>query len=609
MDTFIGSFHSEDILNRLSHPPAPQSRMHGRLYASGACSVHASHGRHIALFGEVYNIAAIAEEQGFIFASAAQSFLELFIRDIRLIKKLDGEFTAIIFADDRCSIIRDRHGASLQVYYTGDLFCSNVFDLKKSRDFTPEMDRSSLATFLAYGYVPAPRTALKGIAKLAPGSLLEWKQGKATVSSLYSFEEFSSSVDKSIRMEDAAAELERLHRQSIQQRIRGKNSIGLLVSGGYDSGGNLHALRQLYNGRISTFSVGFKDNPLSELPLAQKLAEAYSTDHTVYELDGSEIASLPDAVAALGDPFQENGLMVNYVVQRMVAKNRPEILLGGDGNDQLYGVALRELAIFFLISRMGLMPALRAASSLLQANIFDRDNFLFKFRFQGHKISHILENDRFGLNGPQQASLLRDTVPYTAPSSPVQSCSTFDELCLVKQYYVDLAQIVNEVIVFKASRIAALFGNQLSFPYLSTDIYDFLKTLPRELKARGDLKTLVRGRGSAKYLHKQYLQNCLPREITHRKKQGGFAPLAIFFRDLHQRKNLFAYIRGSRFVAEFAHADRVEQFLRRYDAAVDTTPYWFWNRQTKTNQLCNLLVICIWWEMMKGDAARVPVIT
>ena len=467
------------------------------------------------------------------------------------------------------------------------------------------MNQSSLATFLAYGYIPSPQSAIKGVSKLTAGSMLVWENGEITVIPLYTFEEFKSNINHTIQIEDASIEFERLHQDAIKNRIDGKNSIGLFLSGGYDSGGNIHALRQIYSGDVSSFSIGFKNNPWSELPLAQKLADVYATNHHAYEIDGSEIAFLPDIVAEMGDPFQESGLMINYLVNKLVSNNRPEVILGGDGNDQHFGVAMRELAMFYKISKMGLMPALKMATSVLQSNIFDKDNFLFKLRFQGHKISHILENDRFGYNNPQQKQMLKNFHPYKAPASPIQYNADFDQLCLIKQYYIDLAQIVNEVILFKGSKMAAQFGNQLSFPYMSTDIYNFLKTIPRFIKTKGNVDEISKGKGSAKYLHKYYLKPHLPSEITDRKKQGGFAPLPVFFKDADQRKKTFSFIMDSKFVADFTNVDIVNQILKDYSEISNTNPYWFWNRQTKATQVWNLLVISIWWELIKDNTNQI----
>jgi len=599
MSRFIGCFNNKNIQDEFLTVSDSYNQINTGLLANGKYNVYLQEEVSVLLFGNLYNAQAVAFEAGISnTTSDAHIFLELVKKDVQLIKKLDGEFTAILIFPKKTVIIRDRHGASLQVYYTQNLFCSNIFLLKQASKFSIELNQESLSTFMAYGYIPSPVTALKGVSKLTAGTMLVIENGLSKTIALYNFDDFKSDINKEKKIEEAAIEFEELHQKAIKDRIKDKKTIGLFLSGGYDSGGNVHALRQVYQGDLSSYSIGFKDNPWSELPLAKKLSDVYQTNHTDFEIDGSEIKYLPEIVAEMGDPFQESGLMINYLVNKLVSNNRPDIILGGDGNDQHFGVAMRELGIFYKISKMGMMPMLRGATSILQSNIFDRDNFLFKLRFQGHKISHILENDRFGFNNQQLKTLLKEFAPYCPPASPIQSASSFDDLCLIKQFNLDIAHIVNEVILFKGSKMASLFDNNLSFPYMSTDIYNYLRTMPRELKTKGDQKSISKGLGVAKYIHKYYLKPHLPSEITDRKKQGGFAPLPVFFNNKQQRDKIFNYILSSKFVVDFTNQDEVSKLLLIYSNANDQEPYWFWNRQTKATQVWNLLVISIWWDLM-----------
>lgn len=48
--------------------------------------------------------------------------------------------------------------------------------------------------------------------------------------------------------------------------------------------------------------------------------------------------------------------MVNYAVMRLIGKEKPDVILGGDGNDQYFGTSGREVALHYLISRYGMKP-------------------------------------------------------------------------------------------------------------------------------------------------------------------------------------------------------------------------------------------------------------
>ena len=142
---------------------------------------------------------------------------------------------------------------------------------------------------------------------------------------------------------------------------------------------------------------------------------------------------------------------------------------------------------------------------------------------------------------------------------------------------------------------------------MNTDIYYFLQTIPRELKCKGSLKELAKGKGITKFLHKNYLKSKLPAEITDRKKQGGFAPLPIFFKDETQRKKLADFISNSDAAKELFSEKYIENFFAAYDSYVKSEGYWFWYKQVKAFQFFNLLVLTIWWEIFINNKSATEV--
>ena len=50
----------------------------------------------------------------------------------------------------------------------------------------------------------------------------------------------------------------------------------------------------------------------------------------------------------------------------------------------------------------------------------------------------------------------------------------------------DLETTINRVILFKASRMARMFGNNLVFPFMDMELFRFLQELPVSLKCKGD---------------------------------------------------------------------------------------------------------------------------
>jgi asparagine synthase (glutamine-hydrolysing) len=132
---------------------------------------------------------------------------------------------------------------------------------------------------------------------------------------------------------------------------------------------------------------------------------------------------------------------------------------------------------------------------------------------------------------------------------------------------------------------------------MSTGLYQWIEQLPRNLKCKGSVKDLAKGRGTSKFLHKNYLKDKLPKAITQRKKQGGFAPLSLFFKDEVQRKKIFNYIEHSDAVKTLFMPGKISNFLNQYQNQTNTPAYWFWYQQLNAFQLFNILVLCVWWEI------------
>lgn len=519
---------------------------------------------------------------------------------------MDGSFTFIIREGGKTVIARDHHGTGPQVYYTGNGFASSLGELLRSRECPKEVDGEALALFMGSGYIPAGRSAFRGIKKLEAGSALVFDKGKITVTRLFDtsgIEPVPMPGNPTEALETFSERYGELHARSIRRRIGDCRNVGILLSGGYDSGCNLAALRQQYDGTIRSYSVGFKGDGWSELPLARCMADAFGTEHRQYEIDGSEIAALPEIVQAMGDPFVEGGLMVNYAAMRMIGEKKADIILGGDGSDQYFGTSGREVAIRYLAGRYGMKPLLTLACKTLDNDMLSRYDKAYRLRFHLDKILHVMEGDRFGFDPRELKKLLRQPQWTTQPETIEADTRSFGHLYTQHAYRTDIEKTIDQVILFKASRMAALFGNRMAFPYMDLELYGFLQKLPVGFKCRGkSALQIARGRCTAKFLLKHHYRPLLPEAITSKKKQGGFAPMPVFFSDKAQRDRLGEFIMESAVTREFLKRDAVERFIAAYDAEARQTGRWFWYRQNRAIQYFNLLTLSVWWELyVKGN--------
>ena len=468
--------------------------------------------------------------------------------------------------------------------------------LQKTDGFITEPDCQALADFLSIGYISTPSSSLKGVNKLGAGEMLVYRNGQSITRQLYPTD-YILPVQNDKSLDELAEQYGTLHIEAIKKRIGKNSTIGILLSGGYDSGCNLVALRKIYSGYIHSYSIGFKGDTWTELPLARCMSETFGTIHTEYEIDGSEITALPDIVDFLGDPFVEGGLMVNYTVMKLIGHNKPDVILGGDGSDQYFGTSGREIALHYLISKYKVAPVFGLIYRLLSQPGFDKNNSLYRIRFHLDKILSILKGDLFGFPDFRLKTMLQDRSLIRSGERMTSDLRSFEHLYLQHAYKTDVEKIINQVILFKASRMADMFDNSMAFPYMDSDIYNFLQQLPVYYKCKGrNVIDIAKGHATAKYLLKYHYKQMLPEVITSKKKQGGFAPMPLFFKNDKQRARIADFIMASSVTRDFLKRDAVDRFIKQYDQDVNENGNWFWYKQSKAIQYFNLYTLALWWE-------------
>lgn len=592
-----------------------------------------SYNLRLFFYGTLYNKDTLHAKADDTFAHLAA---DAFLSD-KLVgfSRLDGSFTIIYFSENECGVVRDMHGTHYSVYFKrdGEFATSFAYFLQNADTFP--IDKKVLSHALQRGLTPASTSVSLDIYRLEAGCHLQLGNEyqmlsmlKDTGAGLNSIEEvkafspmiydackgavnaviplpndieadaYRPVVEKNPDVEAYSQRYGELHRQAIYRRIGNSSRVGILLSGGYDSGSNLAALRQIYDGEIDSYSIGFKGDTWTELPMARLMSDTFGTRHHEYEIDGTEINALPDIVRFLNEPFVEGGLMVNYCAMRMIGDDKPQVILGGDGSDQYFGTSAREIALHYIAARTGISPLLRGLNNFLNSRTFAADSKLPRINFHLDKILHIMEGERFGFSDNDMCKLLQypgdDFEVFPTPQSDIRS---FAHLYTQHALVSDLKIVIDRVILYKASRMAQMFGNNLTFPFMDLELYRFLKELPVNLKCKGDnVWKIARGQFVSKYLLKHHYKPLLPEAITAKKKQGGFAPMPLFFCNAMRRAHLKDFILSSSIYDDYLNRDSVEQFLNSYDREASQQSSWFWLRQNRALQYFNLLTLVTWWE-------------
>jgi len=511
-------------------------------------------GRHVIVFnGEVYNFRELRDEltaQGVVFRGGSDT--EAVIEAIEAwgleaaVRRFVGMFAFALWdrRDRVLHLVRDRLG--VKPLYWGRrggllLFGSEMKALRAHPDWTPEINRGALASYFRYAYVPAPFSIYGGIEKLVPGTIVSIGPDGNTTSNTYwslaGVREANRSGPFTGSDEEAADELDRLIRESVDLRMISDVPLGAFLSGGIDSSTVVAVMQALSTRPAKTFTIGFEDAAFDEAENAKRVAEHLGTDHTeLYVRPEEALDIIPRLPDLYDEPFADSSQIPTALVSQL-ARREVTVSLSGDGGDELFGGYDRYLQGKSLWNRLeSVPPSLRPAlAGLLRTIPVPAWNALFcvlpaKFApgQKGetmHWLAGNLLNEDFDAFFRRLVSTWNDPeilVPgATEAIPPVWTGGGTRENPLERMMYLDSVTYLPDDIMAKLDRASMAFGLEAREPLLDHRIFDFAWRLPENLKFRD---------GSGKWLLRKVLGRYVPPELTERPKMGFSLPIGDWLR-------------------------------------------------------------------------------
>ena len=497
---------------------------------------------------------------------------------IRFAERLRGMFAAAIWDAPRRRLVlaRDRYGIK-PLYYR---HVADELSFASELDALPqgEIDLDAVEAFLAFNSIPAPLSIFREVRKLPPAHVLVWENGVVEVT------RYARPGPLPPRDDVAEAELveecrSRL-RDSIRAHLVSDVPVGVLLSGGVDSGA-LAALAAQESGEpVRTFSIGFEEQSFDELAGARAVAERYGTRHRELVLRPDAALLLPALADAFDEPFADSSALPTYLVSRLAAED-VKVALSGEGGDELFGGYYTYVADL-LAERVGgaaravrplvdLLPASTRRTSLdYRAKRFARAAHLPPLE-RHHGWKEIFAPDvRAELTGRIHAwdpvSLYRERFAETAGHD-----------LLTRLQDVDFGVYLVDDLLVKTDRASMAWSLETRVPFMDPVVSDFAFSLPARHKVRGLQK---------KRLLRKAVEPLLPREVVHGRKRGFSIPAA-------------AWLRGDvePFARETLSADRLRrQGFLQPEAVTRVLDAHLVGREDLSRQLWGLLAFTLWYE-------------
>jgi len=447
------------------------------------------------------------------------------------LERLRGMFAIALWDDRRRRLLlgRDRFGIKPLYYAAEDgglIFSSELKAMLEHPGFSRQTDPRAIAAFLAFNSIPAPLTIYAAARKLPPGHLLAWEGGEVEVRR---FARPRPVPAGEVRREGAAAlaiELQSTLRDSVRAHLVSDVPVGVLLSGGVDSGALTALAAAESPERLKTFSIGFEESGFDELARARLVAERYGTDHQELIVRPDAVQLLPKLVEAFDEPFGDSSAVPTYLVSELAA-GEVKVALSGEGGDELFGGYYTYVADL-LAPRIGRLAALSAPLVEALPSSDARVGFDYKAkRFaRAAALSDPLERHHAWkeifspaarhslLDGRATAwdplDLYRERYAETAGAEP-----------LARLQDVDLGIYLADDLLVKTDRLSMAHSLELRVPFLDPLVAGFASALPTAMKVRGTAK---------KRLLRRAVAPLLPKEIVRGRKQGFSIPLAAWLR-------------------------------------------------------------------------------
>ncbi|MCB0802503.1 MAG: asparagine synthase (glutamine-hydrolyzing) [Flavobacteriales bacterium] len=497
----------------------------------------------IVFNGEIFNYKQIQNElinKGVSFRTTGDTevLLAAYIHfGTAFLNKLNGFFALAIYDSETKSTLlaRDRFGIKPLIYYSSSTKIIFASEMKAifAYNIPRTIDNSSLYTYFQLNYIPEPHSILQDVKKLEPGHYLKIDVDNKIQK--IPFYQLNYPIEKEqyqkISYNDAQKEFLKLLDESVERRLVSDVPLGTFLSGGIDSS-LITALAAKKVDRLSTFSIGFKDEPLfDETEYALAVAKKYNTDHHVFSLGNNDLLkSLYETLDYIDEPFADSSALAVNALSGNTSKF-VKVALSGDGADELFAGYHKHMGEYMVRQtgvKQNLIKSLKPVWGIMPKSRNSKLGNLFRKLNKFSEGSSLTDKERYWLwaslmNEANAANLLiKKAKPEVYLKRKEQhlrlltNSKDFNDILAT-----DLEIVLRSDMLRKVDLMSMSHGLEVRTPFLDHHLVNFAFTLDASFKINKDMK---------KRIVQDASRELLPPELYNRPKQGFEVPLLNWFK-------------------------------------------------------------------------------
>lgn len=453
-----------------------------------------------------------------------------------LLAHLGGQFALAIVADDGSEALFavDRLGCeelNFRRHQGGVLFASHASLMQGFPGIEERLSAQGVYDYLYFHVLPIPDGAFEGVERLGPGEYLHLSR-HGEKRGLYAYTTYRP--QRKLGFEDARQEFRELLDDAVGEYLHDDREVGAFLSGGTDSSTLAGTLGKVSGRPPRCFSIGFDAPGFDEIEYARIAAKRFNAEHHVYYIRPEDIVSAIPEIARFSDaPFGNSSVVPALFCARLARDQGIELLLGGDGGDELFGGnerygdlrlytpweatpgplrGLIDMVVNGLPGGQALWPIRKARSYVEAARIPMPD------RTQRYNLLHRLGAERVlhpdflaAVDQEHPLELLREV--YWGADSASD---------LNRYLAMDMKFTLADNDLPKVNIACALGGVEVGYPLLDDRLLEFAARLPEDFKLR---------KGRLRWFFKEALADFLPQEIIHKRKHGFGLPFGLWMNE------------------------------------------------------------------------------
>ena len=395
-----------------------------------------------------------------------------------------------------------------------------------TRSITP----AALFHYLYFHMIPGPGAALEGINKLEGGHWLRWDGGR-TETTRYWLPAFAHRA--AFTEAEAKHELHQLLRAAVARALESTSAPGAFLSGGLDSSTVAGLAAQLRPG-IATVSMGFDAAGYDEMEYARIASRHFRTRPLEYYVTPDDVLeTLPMIAAAFPEPFGNSSAAAAYHCARIAREHGLDLLLAGDGGDEIFGGNERYAKQLMFEHyrhlpgplRNGLIEPLIGAAARVTTifpigkgrSYIEQANVPLPDRLQSYNFLH--RHDPADVFEPELLAQVSRTAPLALLRTEYDGPAT--ESTINRMLFMDWKFTLHDNDLVKVNTMCQLAGVDVAYPMLDQSVLDFSLRLPGDWKVRN---------GQLRWFYKRAMRDFLPREIISKTKHGFGLPFGVWTR-------------------------------------------------------------------------------